>query len=134
MPEVNLRRTLHPTAWVPLAATIFLGGSLQAQDQGPTPVQIAMGDSIFNGNQFGACWACHGSKGKGTSNGPKLNDSEWLHTDGSLEGIKGIITSGVPKPKKVKTPMPPMGGAKLSPEEIDALAAYVHSLSQKKKD
>jgi mono/diheme cytochrome c family protein len=111
--------------------TAFFGVALvvstaRAQDA----ALIAKGDSLFNGNRLGACWACHGKKGVGTSNGPKLNDKEWLHIPGpDAEAIKGIITNGVPKPKKAKTAMPAMGGAKLTPDQIDALAAYVVSLS-----
>jgi mono/diheme cytochrome c family protein len=34
----------------------------------------------------------------------------------------------VPTPKKAPAPMPPMGGASLSPDQVKAAAAYVHSL------
>ena len=88
------------------------------------------GKKIFEGK--GVCYTCHGAEAKGTPLGPDLTDAEWLNTDGSLEGIKAIIKSGVPKPVKHPAPMPPMGGAKLSAEEIAVVATYVHSLSQKK--
>jgi mono/diheme cytochrome c family protein len=126
--QVRYARLLIPAAGLFLVAL----APVRAAHAQADARQLAVGDSLFNGNHLGACWACHGSKGKGTSNGPKLNDKEWLHADGSLESIKGIIANGVPKPKKVKTPMPPMGGAKLTPEQIDALAAYVVSLSPAK--
>src|ERR1044072_5452415 len=100
---------------LPLAAAFFgvalFANTAKAQDA----AQIAKGDSLFNANRLGACWACHGAKGKGTSTAPKLSDKEWLDTDGTVEAIKGIINNGVPKPKKTKTPMPPMGGGKLTP-------------------
>ena len=115
---------IHPAVWAAAVGLIVFAKSARAQDA----AQIAIGDSLFNGRQLGACWACHGKKGAGTSNAPKLSDKEWLNTDGSVDGIKGIITNGVPKPKKMKAPMPPMGGGKLTPEQIDALAQYVHSL------
>jgi mono/diheme cytochrome c family protein len=57
-----------------------------------------------------------------------LTDGEWLHNDGTLAGITGTITSGVPKPTKAPAPMPPMGGASLSPDQVKAVATYVHSL------
>jgi mono/diheme cytochrome c family protein len=91
---------------------------------------IALGDSIFHGQVGGGtCYACHGQDAKGSSVGPNLTDSEWLNTDGSLEGIIKTIQSGVPKPKKAPAPMPPMGGASLTPEQVRAVAAYAYSLS-----
>jgi len=32
-------------------------------------------------------------------------------------------------PKEYRSPMPPMGGAQLTPDQLSALAAYVWSLS-----
>ncbi len=91
---------------------------------------IALGDSIFHGQAAGGtCFACHGQDAKGSAVGPNLTDAEWLHSDGSLAAITKTIQSGVPTPKKAPAPMPPMGGASLSPEQVRAVAAYVHSLS-----
>jgi mono/diheme cytochrome c family protein len=42
-----------------------------------------------------------------------------------------VITNGVPKPKQFSTPMPPKGGAPLSPKDIAAVAAYVSTLSHR---
>jgi Cytochrome C oxidase, cbb3-type, subunit III len=93
---------------------------------------IALGDSIFHGQVAGAtCYACHGQNGEGSAVGAKLNDSEWLHGDGSLAAIEKTIQAGVPKPKQAPAPMPPMGGAALTPEQVKAAAAYVYSLSHK---
>jgi mono/diheme cytochrome c family protein len=90
---------------------------------------IALGDSIFHGQVGGGtCYVCHGQDGKGSGVGPNLTDGEWLNTDGTLAGITGTIKSGVPQPKKAPAPMPPMGGASLSDEQVKAAAAYVHSL------
>ena len=95
-----------------------------------TPQQIALGDSIFHGKAAGGtCYACHGQDGKGSAVGANLTDSEWLNTDGSLEGIVKTIKSGVPTPKKAPAPMPPMGGATLTDEQVQAVAAYEYSLS-----
>ncbi len=126
----------HPATWltasIVLVSAMLIVPSLRAQGAAAsTPAQIAEGDSLFNGHRLGACWACHGANGKGTSTAPKLaGNPKWLNIDGSLEAIKGIITNGVPKPKKHAGAMPPMGGAQLTPEQIDALAAYVYSLSK----
>jgi mono/diheme cytochrome c family protein len=95
-----------------------------------TPAQIALGDSIFHGQAAGGtCYACHGQDAKGSGVGPNLTDSEWLNTDGTLDGIVKTIKSGVPQPKKAPAPMPPMGGATLSDAQVQAAAAYVYSLS-----
>jgi mono/diheme cytochrome c family protein len=96
----------------------------------PSAAQIALGDSIFHGQAAGGtCYACHGQDGKGSAVGPNLTDSEWLNTDGSLEGLVKTIQTGVPTPKKAPAPMPPMGGASLTPEQVRAVAAYEYSLS-----
>jgi mono/diheme cytochrome c family protein len=90
---------------------------------------IALGDSIFHGQAGGGtCHVCHGQDAKGSAVGPNLTDSEWLHNDGTLAGITGTINSGVPKPTKAPAPMPPMGGASLNPDQVKAVATYVHSL------
>lgn len=90
---------------------------------------IALGDSVFHGQAGGGtCYACHGQDGTGSGVGPNLTDNEWLNTDGTLEGITKVVQNGVPQPKKAPAPMPPMGGASLSPDQVKAVATYVHSL------
>jgi mono/diheme cytochrome c family protein len=107
-------------------------GAAAGAGGGPgTPQQIALGDSIFHGQAGGGtCYACHGQDGKGSAVGPNLTDGEWLNTDGSLGGITKTVQTGVPTPKKAPAPMPPMGGASLTPDQVRAVAAYVHSLSK----
>jgi glucose/arabinose dehydrogenase/mono/diheme cytochrome c family protein len=96
---------------------------------GATPEMVAEGDRIYHGLEGGAtCTGCHGAKGAGTTLGPDLTDSKWLWSDGSYAAIGKTITSGVPQPKEYRSPMPPMGGAQLTPEQVSALAAYVWSL------
>ena len=97
-----------------------------------TPQQIALGDSIFHGQVGGGtCSACHGQDAKGTAVAPDLTDSQWLNGDGSYQFIVNTITNGVPQPKQHPAPMPPMGGAQLSQDQIKAVAAYEYSLSHK---
>jgi cbb3-type cytochrome c oxidase subunit III len=99
---------------------------------GGSAAQIAEGEKIFHGQEAGGtCTACHGQDAKGTAMAPNLTDSEWLNGDGSLAFIEHTVTTGVPKPKSHPAPMPPMGGASLSPDQIKAVAAYVYSLSHK---
>ena len=90
---------------------------------------IALGDSIFHGQAGGGtCYVCHGQDAKGSAVAPNLTDGEWLNNDGTFAGITGTIKSGVPQPKKAPAPMPPMGGASLSDDQVKAVATYVHSL------
>lgn len=60
---------------------------------------------------------------------PNLTDNEWLNGDGSYQFMVNTITSGVPKPKKYPAAMPPMGGATLTPAQVQSVAAYEYSLS-----
>ncbi len=92
---------------------------------------VALGDSIYNGRVAGGtCFACHRADGKGMAGlAPDLTDGNWLHGDGSLTFLETIIRVGVPKPKQAAAAMPPMGGAKLTPEQIKAVAAYVYVMS-----
>jgi cytochrome c551/c552 len=90
---------------------------------------IALGDSVFHGQAGGGtCYVCHGQDAKGSGVGPNLTDAEWLNNDGTLAGITGTVKNGVAQPKKAPAPMPPMGGASLSDDQVKAVATYVHSL------
>jgi glucose/arabinose dehydrogenase/mono/diheme cytochrome c family protein len=99
---------------------------------GATKAQVALGERIFHGQVSGAaCTGCHGANGSGTPLGPNLTDRQWLWSDGSLDGIRSTIMHGVTQPKKYRAPMPPMGGAQLTPEQVSAVAAYVWALSHR---
>jgi mono/diheme cytochrome c family protein len=96
-----------------------------------TAAMIALGDSIFHGRAAGgACFMCHGADAKGTPGiAPDLTDAKWLHGDGSYAAILRTVENGVPDPKESPDPMPPMGGARLTPAQVRAVAAYVYALS-----
>lgn len=97
-----------------------------------TPTEIALGDSVFHGLKGAAsCQACHGPKADQGTVAPNLTDAEWLHSDGSFEGIYNTIKSGVMAPKKFSGVMPPFGGAPLDAAQHRAVAAYVYSLGHK---
>lgn len=78
----------------------------------------------------GNCASCHGPEGAGNRVAPDLTDGEWLHGDGSLPAVESVVRTGVPDPIDSPVPMPPMGGAALSGEEVSAVSRYVHSLSR----
>ena len=100
-----------------------------------TPAQIALGDSVFHGKAGGGtCAVCHGQDAKGTTGlAPDLTDATWLHGDGSYAFIVSIVQKGVPNPKEAPAPMPPLGGAGLTPDQVRAVAAYVYSLAKHAK-
>jgi len=100
---------------------------------GATREMVVLGERIYRGQAGGAaCTGCHGESGEGTPLGPDLTGKKWLWSDGSFAGIKKTITDGVLEPKQYRSPMPPMGGAQLTPEQLSAVAAYVWSLSHRK--
>jgi glucose/arabinose dehydrogenase/mono/diheme cytochrome c family protein len=113
----------HPDAGASATAS-------HAVPQGATSEMVVLGERIFHGQVGGAaCTGCHGANGAGTPLGPDLTDTKWLWSDGSYGGIAKTITTGVSEPKEYRSPMPPMGGAQLTPEQVSAVAAYVWGLS-----
>jgi mono/diheme cytochrome c family protein len=98
--------------------------------EGATREMVALGDRIYHGQVGGAaCTGCHGANGTGSALGPDLTGKKWLWSDGSYAGIAKTITDGVMHPKQYRSPMPPMGGAQLTPDQVSAVAAYVWALS-----
>lgn len=96
---------------------------------GVTQQQFDQGRELFGGQ--GGCQACHGPNAQGTQLAPNLRDSEWLHVSGPVPAeLAEIITAGVPQPREYPAPMPPMGGANLSQEQVQAIAAYIASIAQ----
>lgn len=93
---------------------------------GATAEMVAQGQQIFTST--GNCFTCHGADAKGTALAPNLTDSEWLNIGGTYQEIQDIVKNGVPQPKSHPAPMPPMGGAQLSDDQIKQVAAYVWSL------
>jgi mono/diheme cytochrome c family protein len=131
----NIALELAVAAVAMAAAGAFAQAAVSGQ---PSPIFQAveqqageLGKKIFLGK--GNCSACHGANLKGTVLAPDLTDGEWLNGDGSVQMIESTVKVGVAKPKKHPAPMPPMGGAKLSPEEIQAVAGFVKEQSQAKR-
>jgi cytochrome c oxidase cbb3-type subunit 3 len=77
--------------------------------------------------KFAACAACHGPDGKGNQaiGAPNLTDKTWLHGWGEA-AVMSMVNNG-------KTNVMPPQGARLTPEQIKVLAAYVWNLSQSTK-
>jgi glucose/arabinose dehydrogenase/mono/diheme cytochrome c family protein len=99
---------------------------------GSSPRMLQLGYQVFHGTAGGAaCTGCHGTNGEGTPLAPDLTSQTRLWSDGSSAGIARVIRDGVPQPKQYRSPMPPMGGAQLTDEQLAAVAAYVWALSHR---
>jgi mono/diheme cytochrome c family protein len=128
--SIAVAATLAATA-VRYAPQMSLHG---AQGAEATAAEITLGDSIFHGKAGGGiCFTCHQNNAKGLPGlAPDLTDQKWIHGDGSMAFLVAIIEKGVPKPKEAAAPMVPFGGAKLTPAQVRAVAAYVYSLRTRK--
>jgi len=81
----------------------------------------------------GRCSKCHGDDGTGGKRGPDLTDGLWLHSDGSIEGIRAVIVAGVDNDQIVdkSRPFKMNPGTALIKDEskLEALAQFVWSMS-----
>jgi glucose/arabinose dehydrogenase len=101
---------------------------------GTTPAMVARGNRVYHGLDGGAtCTGCHGGDAKGTTLGPNLTSGNWLWSNGSYAGIAATVAQGVAQPKQYRAPMPAMGGAQLSSDQVMAVAAYVWALNHPAK-
>lgn len=91
---------------------------------------VEEGQAVFTGQ--GICYTCHGQDATGTQLAPDLTDDEWINIPEPItqEKIVSLVKSGVAEPVEYPAPMPPLGGAQISDEQVQAVSAYVYSLSQ----
>jgi cytochrome c oxidase cbb3-type subunit III len=88
----------------------------------------AAGSASFQTN----CAPCHGRGAQGAAGYPNLNDDDWLW-GGKIEDIEKTLMYGIRSDHKDTrvSQMPRFGADKiLKPDEIDAAAEYVSSLSK----
>lgn len=133
-PDAPAGPVLTPASEPPEGTNPSAGGAATTRElpvpQGATREMVEQGSRIYHGEEGGAsCAGCHGENGEGSPLAPKLTAHKWLWSDGSYAGIMKTIRDGVPHPKEYRSPMPPMGGARLTPEELRALSAFVWALS-----
>lgn len=114
-------------AATPATATPSSGQELPP---GVTPEMVERGGEIFR--DAGLCYTCHGRDGTGRPGlGTNLTDSEWLHGDGSYEYLLERIDDGVPaRVSSTGVPMPPRGGSGITDDQLEAVAAFVWTLSR----
>jgi glucose/arabinose dehydrogenase/mono/diheme cytochrome c family protein len=131
---VNAARTPCPdpktVGMIAASATPAVTATAIAAPEGATSAMVALGDRVYHGQEGGAtCVGCHGSDAAGTPLGPTLKAHTWLWSDGGYAGIQQSVREGVPNPKEFRSPMPALGGAQLTDEQVKAVAAYVWGLS-----
>jgi len=97
--------------------------------EGVTAEMVAQGKEIFGG--AGLCNVCHGPNAGGVPGlGANLTDDQWIHSDGSYDGIVQTVMGGVDaSASSVGTAMPPKGGSGITDDQVKAVAAYVFTLS-----
>jgi glucose/arabinose dehydrogenase/mono/diheme cytochrome c family protein len=129
--KISVADAKPPEGTHPDAGAAVITASLPVP-AGATKAMVALGDRVYHGQVGGAtCTGCHGASATGTALGPDLSDKQWLWGDGSFPSIAKTITAGVPQPKQYRSPMPPMGGAQLTPDQVSAVAAYIWALSHR---
>ncbi len=103
----------------------------QEKPKGVTPEKIAEGEKLFAES---GCQVCHGKEAKGVPGmTADLTDGKWGFAEGgTCEALVAVITNGLTAEKTGGMPMAPRGGKKLTDEQVQALAAYVWNLNQKK--
>jgi mono/diheme cytochrome c family protein len=129
-PSSATQDTARDEPRAPQAASTDAGTNDLSLPEGVTMAMVEDGKSIFAGR--GICSTCHGQDATGIPNlGGNLTDEEWIHSDGSYEGIVQTIMNGVSvNASTVGTPMPPKGGAAISDDQVKSVAAYVWTLSK----
>lgn len=94
---------------------------------------IAIGSFHYHTNW---CRKCHFSSGVSgeRARGPSLIDDEWLHCDGSIEGLMEVIRRGVPdneiQSETYTEMMPPASMMNFDEDHIRAIATYIWVLNQ----
>jgi mono/diheme cytochrome c family protein len=132
-PNASAGKKLAAAAAPPEGLKKDAGAAALPVPPGSSQETVIQGDRVYHAQTGSAtCTGCHGADGGGTATGPSLTANKWAWSDGSLAGIKKTITEGVAKPKNYRAPMPPMGGAQLTPDQVSAVAAYVWAIGHAK--
>ncbi|MEX2582905.1 MAG: cytochrome c [Gemmatimonadota bacterium] len=120
-----------PAAPAPAPAPVPAAADLPVP-AGATAEMVVEGQQVFVG--AGICFTCHGQQAQGTPLGPSLADGEWLWIEAPEEDLvtklAAVIRTGIAEPQEAPAPMPPMGGASLTEEQLQGVSAYVAALNQ----
>ena len=108
------------------AAMAFAFATVPAQTPPPpTPAQIEAGKKVYTAQK---CQTCHSVEGVGS----KMSPLDGVGSKLTAAEIRAWITDPAPLIAKLKTkPKVAMKPYKLPPAELDALVAYLQSLTKK---
>lgn len=126
-------RGFAPSIGLALAATLASAAPISAQDvrlePGITVERVEQGAQLYRGK--GACATCHGELGEGTAEGPGLLNGNWKLGSGGYEWLRHITRhAGWGATSRSGDPQPMRGPTVLDSAEVDAVAAYVWSISR----
>ena len=113
-----------------LSAVLLLPAAGQGPElpEGVTHERIAMGEALYSEQ---GCATCHGRDAKGVPGlTGDLTDGVWNFCEGgTFETLVAVIEEGLTPDRTGGIPMPAAAAKDLSGEEVEALAAYMWSLS-----
>lgn len=117
--------TILCLAWPSAAFTQASKGSRPPE---VTDSSITWGKQLFHGSAN--CAACHGQDAWGTDEGPALTGAIWLHGSGTYEWLVEQIKRGIPAHETwTGKPMPMRGWSNMPDHDVQAVAAYVWSIT-----
>ena len=121
------------TRWLVLTGTLLLSGRLSGQEIRPpaavTVERVREGLVLYHGK--GTCVPCHGEFGLGTPDGPELVTGRWKLGPGTYEWLLHITRhAGWGGRTRNDDPRPMRGPTVLDSAEVDAVAAYVWTISR----
>lgn len=103
-------------------------GPGQELPAGVTAEMIATGKELY---QSAGCVVCHGADGAGKPGmSSSLSDGEWKFAEGgAYPALVKVVTDGLTPAQTGRVPMPTAAAKKLTQPQVEALAAYVWTLS-----
>jgi mono/diheme cytochrome c family protein len=112
-----------------LVPCVSLAGQEVQQAPGVTVERVEQGLRLYHTK--GACTLCHGELGVGTADGPGLLTGHWKLGSGSYEWLCHITRhAGWGATSRAADPQPMRGPTVLDSAEVEAVAAYVWSISR----
>jgi mono/diheme cytochrome c family protein len=101
----------------------------QPLPEGVTLDRVGAGLQLFHGK--GACAPCHGELGAGTADAPELIAGQWKLGPGTYQWLRHLTRhAGWGARSRGDDPQPMRGPTVLDSAEVDAVAAYVWSISR----
>jgi mono/diheme cytochrome c family protein len=106
-----------------------LAGQAEAVPTGITVERVEQGLRLYHGK--GACVPCHGEFGVGTADGPGLVTGRWKLGSGNYDWLRHITRhAGWGASSRAGDPQPMRGPTVLDSAEVEAVAAYLWTISR----